>query len=142
MLNIALLEKVKAKILEEPDQFVMSTYFSDNRFFADSPEVIPNCGTAACIAGWALAIDAEENPKEANTRIQKLMFSSPSVDYGTLAIRLLGLPNREMFVVDAWPLNYRYDWYNAVNDKNKKKQVEIAVKVIDYYIKLYGDEND
>jgi hypothetical protein len=50
-INVELLLKVKERILAEPSQFDMRDWRRSS----------PECGTVACIAGWACAIaDAEE----------------------------------------------------------------------------------
>lgn len=50
--TIALLLKIKKRILDEPRQFGMEWWFM--RSLAGT-ETIPNCGTA-CIGGWAICV--------------------------------------------------------------------------------------
>jgi hypothetical protein len=49
-MNTQLLQKVKQNILDHPDQFYMGGFFS--AYTANGKA--GGCGTAACIAGWAV----------------------------------------------------------------------------------------
>lgn len=75
-MNVELLLKVKDQILKEPRQFVMESWFRL------SIRDIPNCGTAACIGGWGIAIEFNENPKMARRR----MIEKSLVPYDLLGL--------------------------------------------------------
>lgn len=129
-MNVELLKKVKAAILAEPRQFVMSTWFTRL-----DPN-IPNCGTAACIAGWALAIAWRETPATARHRTDHRDFE---VDIA--ARHVLGLNECEasdLFFTLSWPNQFRHAW-EAVTD-NPEKRARVAADYIDYVIKKYEDE--
>jgi len=57
-INVRLLRRIQKQILKEPRQFIMSRYFAHS-------QRIPNCNTAACIAGWAIALKEGITPKAA-----------------------------------------------------------------------------
>ena len=56
-MNIRLLRRIQKQILKEPRQFHMEGLYTNNL-----PWKIPNCGTAACIFGWGIALKAELSP--------------------------------------------------------------------------------
>ncbi len=118
-LNVKLLRRVRDKILKEPLQFEMSQWYT---LALDHP--IPNCGTAACIAGWAIAL-AEKK--------------SPAACYDTnniqgKAMRLLGIEDDpwKLFAVSSWPIRYQNQFYNT---GSLKVRARIAARRIDAYIK-------
>lgn len=128
-MNIELLEKIKKQILEEPRQFIMTSFFVKNHPL--DREKIPNCGTAACIAGWALAISSNKNPKQCYDSITPpIALSTPSQ-----AQTLLDIPNGNLFYVDGWPFEFQKEWYFICN---KQERAKVAVRVIDDYIKTNG----
>lgn len=130
-MNVKLLEKVKEAILAEPRQFVMGEYFVIDEGLFDLGREIPNCGTAACIAGWAVTLGRRfKNPARAR-RI-------PAV--GEEAVKLLRLDEDgafRLFLVGDWPWQYREAWSEA---KTAKARAKVAAKRIDHFIATDGDE--
>lgn len=129
-MNVELLNKIKERITEEPRQFDMGTWFSPY-----SPE-IPNCGTAACIAGWALAISYNENPQRAN-----LLALKEGTGYALPASRFLGLSYLEstrLFYTNQWPL--RFFWAYHEEGISPKEKARIACERIDQFIATNGAE--
>lgn len=57
-MNVKLLRRIIKAIKKEPGQFDMRSWFTRQRG-------IPNCGTAACIGGWAVALTKRANPEKA-----------------------------------------------------------------------------
>ena len=57
-MNVKLLRRVAKRILAEPKQFQMTKFFARKSTWVardgKPPAEIPNCGTAACIAGWTI----------------------------------------------------------------------------------------
>ena len=56
--TVNLLRKVQKQILLEPRQFDIQHWFT---MFPKNVTRVPNCGTAACIAGWAIAFGEAES---------------------------------------------------------------------------------
>jgi hypothetical protein len=80
---VALLQRVKAHILEEPLRLNMdnwrTTNIQDDAYFDEDEHAgIPPCRTVACIAGWAVGLGAKRPGAVKNVK-----------DY---ALKLLGLP--------------------------------------------------
>jgi hypothetical protein len=111
------------KILAEPSQFDMED------FFHTDTENIPNCGTAACIGGWAITLKLGVTPNEAQYRrtigepIWRLAADALDLPY-TLAYRL--------FYTGEWPREFDEAYY-AANSAEEKARV--AVARIDHFIK-------
>lgn len=110
-----LLERIKRQIKKEPKQFIMDAYFW-------SSYRIPNCGTAACIAGWAVTFGNNfENPKVACE-----IFQGYGEDGGRIA---LGISRRQavaLFNESEWPERFQ----GSRNTLAKR-----AVKRINHFIK-------
>lgn len=128
-LNVRLLRRVKKAILKEPSQFVMGDWFvcdgTEGRH--DIERKIKNCGTAACIAGWTVALTVKKNPKEAR--------EAAALDGGVvrIAANSLGLgPDWDnLFYIDCWPEKFQRQWYKA---KTLKGRASIAARRIEDYI--------
>jgi hypothetical protein len=97
---VALLQRVKAHILEEPRR----VYMDDWRKLGQAAKNLtdPPCGTVACIAGWVVEL-AHPNPRMVR------YFHDP-------ALRLLGLDPKEfrddyqmmgLFTPTSWPEDLR-----------------------------------
>ena len=95
-MNVKLLKRIKEQILAEPAQFVMSTYFSDNVLENDIPRKIPNCGTAACIAGWACTLDLKITPALASKQAHVQ-------DKAESLLKLYRGQAERLFLVSYWP---------------------------------------
>lgn len=125
-MNVELLQKVKEKILEEPLQFAMEEYFTPEVYGMDAPrEKIPNCGTAACIAGWVLTLHTGKNPRE---------LWLADIPISSRAARLLGLTWEEgdrLFILSGWPFSFGKRYRNA---KTPQEQAQIAAERIEHFI--------
>jgi len=135
--NVKLLEKVRAAILAEPAQFVMSELYSEGEALGsfDVPRKIPNCGTAACVAGWAVTLGARfRNPKTA---------SASSFRNGWMAERaeellvLNYVQGNRLFYVHEWPQSFLDRWRE---DETLKGRARIAAERIDHFIATDGAE--
>ena len=92
-LNVKLIRAIQKKIREVPEQFNMIDWFS-------SGPGIPNCGTAACIAGWAMTIHWRMSPVLAKQKRFSLLS-----EFG-YAMRLIGISREQaetVFYSDNWP---------------------------------------
>lgn len=143
-INYRLLRQIRDEILKRPEQFDMRTWFEKK------PDV-PMCGTTACIAGWAVALDAA-NPNQIPSPLlaAKLLrddFGQGDYDYlsGDIADkmyrrgqRILGL-NRDqcarLFDYVRWPGKLRNAYRVA-----QPVRAQIAAKRIDHFCKTRGRE--
>lgn len=150
-LNVKLLRRVRDAIKNEPAQFVMGSWFTREltiqtyisayslpaagslRTIGDMNREIPNCGTAACIAGWTLSLAARKTP-------QKTASSASNSDILTMAEIRLGLqPDDEslsLFILTEWPRAYLEAWNEA---STLEERAQVAAKRIDAFIKSYQD---
>lgn len=125
-MNTELLMEVRQRILDEPRQFDMDVFFESH---AD----IPNCGTAACIAGWAIALSEKTTPKEAKNR-------NFSLDYEILAVRALRIDFHQanrLFYVGTWPAEFQSRFRMSVESDER---AQVAAERIDHFIKTEGAE--
>lgn len=132
-LNVKLLRLIQKHITEEPRRFFMSGI----RFQAHDKErwrdfamncvndlslSMPPCGTAACIAGWALLLsdcDAGEGLDTAASLLGIPQMESGHRDYDSL------------FLDSSWPEPFKSKWKNA---KTPKTRAKIACARIDHLI--------
>jgi hypothetical protein len=138
-INRELMLLIKAQILKEPRQFVMQSFFSSilDELGGKFDDLIPtNCGTAACIAGWAIVIGKQfKNPLEARRVFRwndpKI---TPTLNPETEGQKLLGLSHsqaNDLFFVQNWPENFQYDWFET---KSIEERAQVAANVIDHFL--------
>lgn len=108
-LNVELLERVKAHILEEPRRLDMGLW-------ADSEGEAP-CGTVGCIAGWAIILGT--GARFDRTGFQLVYRNNrPVAGFAHSAAKLLGLSidqANEVFCVGGWPDDLA-DMYDSARD--------------------------
>ena len=95
-MNTKLLRRIQKQILKEPRQFDMIGLFNTTL-----PWKIPNCGTAACIAGWALCLSKHVTPEIADRSGLATLIN---------AQRLLRLRQSEatrLFFLEGWPEKFQ-----------------------------------
>lgn len=124
-MNIELLQRIRQHILEKPNRFLMGDWIvRDNGigvFSDDREEEIPfaECGTAACVAGWACLLGGKRDTL------------SPSSD----GRHLLGLTwdqSENLFFEDQWPDPFHRRYRSA---NSHEEQVQIAADRIEHFIK-------
>lgn len=128
-LNVRLLRRIKKHILANPSRFFMGWYVARgvprSRHFdlpnslrfsvLDLPSTVPECGTAACIAGWAN------------------LFTGHKPTAHRSAAKALGLPNDNgLFSIYEWPCKYRDKYRSA---KTSRARARIAANRIEHLIK-------
>lgn len=130
-LNVELLERVKAHILEEPRRFEMASWAEHSD---DAP-----CGTAACIAGWALIL--EKGARLLDDGVTLLYRNNRRIlSEGNDAARLLGIDIKiamELFSVSRWPSDLEYEYLDLEYDdslEGRQAKAEIAARRIDRFI--------
>ena len=137
-LNIKLLQRIKAHILEEPKRYEQATYGA--KLLPE--EGGPACGTVACLAGWAVVLSGKRLlDKDGSCRI----------DVDTLAYKLTGLGPKG-FMADkyyekfgsvfgtggGWPKRFATRLEKA---KTPKGRARVAADYIDFMIQADKKES-
>jgi hypothetical protein len=138
--NIKLLKQVRDTILKYPDQFYMDDWFSNLNQIEDKPS---RCGTAACIAGWSLALSKEAFKKKPSTTQD--YFSGCTTSFiNREARKALGLNQKQglrLFLREMWPDRFKFKYSELIekvwdHKPIKPKQfAKVAASRIDYFIK-------
>ena len=132
-LNVELLQKVKAAILEDPRRLDMCEWVSEH----PDPEMcttevhwlaedqIPPCGTVACIAGWAAVLAGHR------------LFSLDAV-----RAALVGddgyAPLNDLFYVGHWPYDLAERYANAEAGGDRAGMAAAAAERIDRFVAEHG----
>jgi hypothetical protein len=142
-MNTALLTEVRDHILQHPRNFDMQhwgTISAPGRQmiriddgYVLKPEVTQaflrhECGTTACIAGWALILASKEGPRDLDLAVSATAAQVLEVDYED------GL---RLFFSDDWPEQFKVSYW-AANDLRGRAYV--AAKRIDHFIATEGRE--
>ena len=114
-MNIDLLLKVKEQILKQPELFDMSRWFLPTE-----------CGTAACIAGWAWLLSGREEREFSGDRTRMV----PQLD-------LTAEQERSLFHVCDWPRIFAGHYKSA---RTPAYRARIGAERIDHFIATNGDE--
>lgn len=133
-LNVKLLREIQKHILSHPKTFLMHTYiyrkeYEGSTFEDDAGKYIKfeSCGTAGCIAGWAVLLREKKNDV-------KLINSE---EIRRKAIQLLGIENDSaynLFGICGWgeELAQAYD-----EAPSAQCRAIVAAKAIDNYIEWH-----
>lgn len=122
--NVALFQKIKKKILAEPESFDMGVF--------GKSKATTRCGTAACIAGWTNAFEHLKKYKTLRTC---------DFDNTEKAASLLGLrddpttfdcPSGWVFFTDEWPLKFQRKMEKAEGSDPKVRSRECAKVAAEY----------
>lgn len=132
-MNTKLLLRVKNRILKEPAQFIMADGISTRAGDGDLPRKIPNCGTACCIAGWAVTLAAKKLPKNIKS---KSWFGYVEKRAQNI-LELNAYQRAGLFYLTHWPLHYRTAWKAA---STLEGRAQIAADRIDHFIATDGAE--
>jgi len=128
-LNVRLLRRVRTQILKEPKQFIMATYFTSKpeSYSSEIPREVPNCGTTACIGGWALSLAKDRQPST---------FGEGIFGTADAAAEVLGLGDTagDLFCTSNWPHQYRNRWFDT---EDLDARARIAAERIDAFIKQH-----
>lgn len=131
-LNVELLQRIKAHILEEPKRYFQQIYGS--RVAPENGG--PACGTVACLAGWAVILSGEELFQDYDG------VSLVRGDVERRAYQLTGIPENgavgSPFATAAfWPAPFARQWYTAPSTEAKAR---VAADYIDFIIATKGDK--
>lgn len=128
-LNVRLLRRIQRHILQKPQRFFMegivghgtpgTKIASDN----ETMQVIPECGTVACIAGWANLLTGATGEDEANIYRARRALGTPEPEY-------VWGPDL-LFDLVAWPKSF-LEQYKAA--KRPARRAKIAAARIEHLI--------
>lgn len=127
-MNIKLLKQIKRKILAEPKQFYMHAFYSQ----LNGTREVPNCGTAACIAGWAVALSEHITPKQAKKNYLIPIFKADSL------LEISNEQSLKLFYINNWPKDLGEAYHE--NDNYPTIQAICAAERIDRFIASNGKE--
>ena len=122
-MNVAVLEKVRDHILEDPRRLNMRDWiwhYTDNQVRLNS-DILPPCGTVGCIAGWILELYGHELEKETGDIVKD-------------AAKLLGVDLSEaccLFHLEYWPKDYQIRYRAG----NQKERAQVTAERINRLIK-------
>lgn len=124
-MNKVLLRKVRDKIKKRPMQFNMNWWTQDR---SESGEPASHCGTACCIAGWAMAIHNRVNPD--------LLEPYGVPQKAIAALELTDHQASNLFNDSSWPEPFAERYRKARIEKAKQSVfVAIAVGRINHMLK-------
>ena len=130
-MNTKLLRDVARHISEEPRRLDMERITKRGKEIKGEA---PPCGTAACIAGWALLLTHDKE-------ITGYENGFPVVNGRCLdvvdAASLIGDEDHRLFFLSSWPKKFREPYAAA---ETPQQRAEIAVARIEHFIKTKGEE--
>lgn len=132
-MNIKLLNEVKRAILAHPTQVNMDSWFNS---FGPRSVKPKGCGTAGCIAGWALYLDAKKKNKPLTLQDVWAHWNRTREYESRAASCLLELDNWErLFLIDEWPDAFIVKLQKA---KTPKGYARVVAQRIDKFIETKG----
>lgn len=128
-MNLQMFERIKEKILTDPENFEMNDF---------------RCGTSFCIAGWAVALDCMDKgtviPEDPcwNWEANAAKILGITSEYDEDYLEQIELSQAEMlFYVGDWPEVFQHNHYD---DENKDSRAKNACARIDHFIATDGRE--
>ncbi len=140
-MNVELLLKVKAVILEEPRRIDMNDWGStwDQSEAGRLGRDLPPCGTTACIAGWAATIDrmGRKRLKTTAGALRSVARHRSLCSAGKEALGLDEQVARELFFDEYWPV----DLIERLEDElvGTLAYAAVVAEAIDRFIGCDGD---
>jgi hypothetical protein len=136
-MNVELLRKVEAHILEEPKRLYMRTWIK----LKEKGHILmrrqdgfcrsfPACGTAGCIAGWVVMLSHAETKKPITTDEDDL------AEEARLLLGLEVFEARRLFIPMHWP----YEFRRGISDDGTKETAEVCVRRIEHFIETGGGQ--
>jgi hypothetical protein len=142
-MNVKLLRKIQRHILAEPKRYAQDTVITRGKagdIFGVEYEVgrhlFPECGTVACLGGWAELLSKDQRPRGVSTLEFARKILGLTEDESA---RLFSGINEEMYIGigRSWPKQYETAYMNA---KTLRGRAHVAVRRIDHFIKTKGAE--
>lgn len=151
-MNISRFQKLKAVILEFPDQFDTDDWFQKR-------ENVKHCGTSACLAGWAVTLQKtrSKNPYKALCAIFSkeevndfdeegytcTVIDNSSTVVENIACEYLGITStqgKRLFYDLNWPTNFGDEYNFHYRRKKYLAAAEVVVARLDHFIATNGGE--
>ena len=144
-LNKKILLKVRDHILEDPRRLQMGDWLNTGltpgtEFYGDILQLVPDCGTIGCIAGWISFFYPEDDTEyyhytrgHAERAIEAIGINKDS------EIRFRGIAS-DLFYVDQWQEINEKAYEVALANKDIKGMAHAAAAQIDWFIAEYGEE--
>lgn len=123
-MNRELLAKVRDRIAEVGDDHCDMSDYTVNGTMPGSGE--PPCGTKACIAGHAFAVQFGSFGQHAVRRSELRVLGSGILSQK--AARLLDLPDERLFYANCWPARHRH---LAADEGDAKAMLAICDGLLD-----------
>lgn len=161
-MNVTLLRKIQDKIKKHPEHFEMSNWFCDsNNDYADLSKqdpiqcirknegleklintTSPNCGTKACVAGWAILLSPEYHKAAWDFVQSDKAYDSNSFEFwiesGAKVLDINEYQAKNLFLPQNWPSQFlEVDNFGEIDDQTTP---ELAVARIDHFIATNGEE--
>jgi hypothetical protein len=124
-LNLRLLRRVASAIRKNPTQVNMGWWLQGNNPFSVP---VKGCGTAGCIAGWAVALHHGNRAKKIFRGLNRESIPETArtvlgIDYAT---------SDKLFVVENWPRHWKIKLDTA---KTPRAYANVVAKYIEYFLK-------
>jgi hypothetical protein len=151
-MNIKLLEQIRDTIKERPKQFLMKSWFGN---YCEADLLASHCGTAACIAGWAITLADSynnqfdggkltkfTNPQEASRQVKynRIVPSSRA----SMLLEISQLQADKLFLAHNWPQPFWNKWNELeieslglpmlAREEIQVRMANLAVERIDHFI--------
>lgn len=138
-MNVELLRKVEKHILEEPKRLYMSKWIRRVKQHelldqAGNPREYASCGTAACIAGWAVIL----NNEPFDEREPDFFNPSPIFEKARTILQLTEPEAIRLFEPLHWPTQF----YVGLADDGSKIAAETTVRRIEHFIDTEGQDSE
>jgi hypothetical protein len=132
-MNVELLRRVEAHILEEPKRLFMRKWVQFKRDYAE-------CNTAACIAGWAVMLTGDKKAVEAQLKSETSWVHqrSPIAEAAQELLQLTPTESYRLFDPSAWPLQF----YHGLTDDGSRDSAEATVQRIEWFIHTEGRDQE
>jgi hypothetical protein len=136
-MNKELLLEIASRIESEPEKFDMSNWFAASRQEKDG-----TCGTTACIAGWAVALESRKSLsrlyREINIEENEHETYHESGNIEARASLILGLDEYQtsaLFYTTGWRNSELYDAYHLAREEgDSKAKAQAAADYIRWFV--------
>lgn len=112
------------------------------RFFADhvAGRRIPNCGTAACIGGWVIALSHRLKPKIASQAVTHLLIHP--ANKAKEILQITPIQADRLFLASLWPESFQNpSKFVPFDDAGTPNQnAKLAARRIEHFIRTGGKE--
>jgi hypothetical protein len=140
-MNVALFEKIKTQILEEPKRLDMQVGLLFNAWKSTNLPSwrVPACGTIGCIAGWAVMLSDNRITRSLDVGRVGWDFSWGFVSL--TAAQVLDVPEDvldQLFHVSNWDIDLQDSYYEAIAEDLLATRAKITVMAIDRFVAKYS----